>query len=98
ADYYAQQQSLVSAQAQRFARALGSVNLAAGPSDVRDLVAPDVRQERIDLVEVYRLTTGADGRPQVTPVVDVASPSLPREYSRASDDRLGRHTHPRAVG
>jgi two-component system nitrogen regulation sensor histidine kinase NtrY len=91
-DYYAQQQTLVSAQAQRFARALGSVNLAAGPSDVRDLVAPDVRQERIDLVEVYRLTTGADGRPQVTPVVDVASPSLPREYSRASADRLAERT------
>ena len=63
-DYYAQQQSLVSAQAQRFARTLGTVNLAASPSDVRDLVAPDVLQERIDLVEVYRLTTG-DGRPQV---------------------------------
>jgi two-component system nitrogen regulation sensor histidine kinase NtrY len=91
-DYYAQQQTLVSAQAQRFARALGSVNLAANPSDVRDLVAPDVRQERIDLVEVYRLTAGADGRPQVTPVVDVASPSLPREYSRASADRLAERT------
>src|SRR5678816_56826 len=90
-DYYAQQQSLVSAQAQRFARSLGSVNLAASPSDVRDLVAPDVLQERIDLVEVYRLTT-VDGRPQVTPVVDVASPSLPREYSRASADRLAERT------
>jgi two-component system, NtrC family, nitrogen regulation sensor histidine kinase NtrY len=91
-DYYAQQQTLVSAQAQRFARALGSVNLAASPSDVGELVAPDVRQERIDLVEVYRLTTGPDGREQVTPVVDVASPSLPREYSRASADRLAERT------
>jgi two-component system, NtrC family, nitrogen regulation sensor histidine kinase NtrY len=91
-DYYAQQQTLVSAQAQRFARALGSVNLAASPSDVGELVAPDVRQERIDLVEVYRLTTGLDGRAQVTPVVDVASPSLPREYSRASADRLAERT------
>jgi two-component system, NtrC family, nitrogen regulation sensor histidine kinase NtrY len=90
-DYYAQQQSLVSAQAQRFARSLGSVNLAASPSDVRDLVAPDVLQERIDLVEVYRLTT-VEGRQQVTPVVDVASPSLPREYSRASADRLAERT------
>jgi two-component system nitrogen regulation sensor histidine kinase NtrY len=91
-DYYAQQQALVSAQAQRFARVLGAVNLAASPSDVRDLVAPDVRQERIDLVEVYRLTTGADGQSEVTPVVDVASPSLPREYSRASADRLAERT------
>jgi two-component system nitrogen regulation sensor histidine kinase NtrY len=91
-DYYAQQQTLVSAQAQRFARVLGGVNVAASPSVVRDLVAPDVRQERIDLVEVYRVTTGADGRSQVTPVVDVASPSLPREYSRASADRLAERT------
>jgi two-component system, NtrC family, nitrogen regulation sensor histidine kinase NtrY len=90
-DYYAQQQSLVSAQAQRFARALGAGNLAASPSDVRSLVAPDVLQERIDLVEVYRVTVGADGR-QVTHLVDVASPALPREYSRASADRLAERT------
>ncbi len=91
-DYYAQQQTLVSEQARRLARALGAVNMATSPSDVRDLVAPDVRQERIDLVEVYRLTTGPEGRAQVTPVVDVASPSLPREYSRASADRLAERT------
>src|SRR5688572_19420706 len=36
-DYYAQQQTLVSAQAQRFARALGAGNLTASASDVRDL-------------------------------------------------------------
>jgi two-component system, NtrC family, nitrogen regulation sensor histidine kinase NtrY len=90
-DYYAQQQSLVSTQAQRFARALGAGNLAASPSDVRSLVAPDVLQERIDLVEVYRVTVGADGR-QVTHLVDVASPALPREYSRASADRLAERT------
>jgi two-component system nitrogen regulation sensor histidine kinase NtrY len=91
-DYYAQQQALVSAQAQRFARVLGAVNLAASPADVRDLVAPDVRQERIDLVEVYRLSTGPDGQSRVTPVVDVASPSLPRGYSRASADHLAERT------
>ena len=50
-DYYAQQQRLVSAQAQRFARSLRFVDLeAANSSGVRDLVAPDVLQERIDLV------------------------------------------------
>jgi two-component system nitrogen regulation sensor histidine kinase NtrY len=91
-DYYAQQQGLVSAQAQRLARALGPLNLAANPSEVRGLIAPEVLQERIDLVEVYRLTNDADGRPSVTPVVDVASPSLPREYSRTSTDRLAERT------
>jgi two-component system nitrogen regulation sensor histidine kinase NtrY len=89
ADYYAQQRRLVSAQAQRLARGLSAVDLAsAGPSDVRDLVAPDVVQERIDLVEVYRVGRGSDGQIRVKPVVDVASPSMPREYSRASADRL----------
>jgi two-component system nitrogen regulation sensor histidine kinase NtrY len=88
ADYYAQQQRLVSAQAQRFARALSNIDLAASnPSTVRDLVQPDVLQERVDLVEVYRVSASADAR-AVVPVVDVAAPSIPRQYSRASADRL----------
>jgi two-component system nitrogen regulation sensor histidine kinase NtrY len=87
-DYYAQQQRLVSAQAQRFARALSYVDLAAANSSaVRDLVAPDVRQDRVDLVEVYRVSA-----PSVVPVLDVAAPSIPREYSRASADRLAERT------
>jgi len=88
-DYYAQQQRLVSAQAQRFARALRYVDLAAAnTSGVRDLVAPDVLQERVDLVEVYRVSTPSEARPPVVPVLDVAAPSIPRAYSRASADRL----------
>jgi two-component system nitrogen regulation sensor histidine kinase NtrY len=88
-DYYAQQRRLVSAQAQRLARALSSVDLGeANPSAVRDLVQPDVLQERVDLVEVYRVSAPAEDRPPVVPVVDVAAPSIPRQYSRASADRL----------
>ncbi len=88
-DYYAQQQRLVSAQAQRFARALSAVDLAAArPSSVRDLVAPDVLQERVDLVEVYRVSAPSEARPPVVPVLDVAAPSIPRQYSRALADRL----------
>jgi two-component system, NtrC family, nitrogen regulation sensor histidine kinase NtrY len=87
-DYYAQQQRLVSAQAQRLARSLSGVDLAANSSWVRDLVAPDVLQERIDLVEVYRVSTSSEARPPLVPVLDVAAPSIPREYSRASADRL----------
>ena len=92
-DYYQEQQDLVSAQAQRLAKALGGLDLATvSPAVVRDLVAPDVLQERIDLVEVYRSSAGANGVLQVSPVVDVAAPSLPREYSRASADRLAERT------
>jgi two-component system nitrogen regulation sensor histidine kinase NtrY len=92
-DYYAQQQRLVSAQAQRFARALSGVDLAAAkPSVVRDLVAPDVLQERVDLVEVYRVSAPSEARPPVVPVLDVAAPSIPRQYSRALADRLAERT------
>lgn len=92
-DYYQERQRLVSAQAQRLARALSAVNLTlAPPSAVRDLVAPDVLQERIGLVEVYRVDAGTGAIPTVVPVVDVATPNLPREYSRASADRLAERT------
>ncbi len=88
-DYYAQQQRLVSAQAQRFARSLSGVELAAGnTAGLRDVVAPDVLQERIDLVEVYRVSAKAEAQPPVVSVLDVAAPSIPREYSRAFADRL----------
>ena len=88
-DYYAQQQRLVSSQAQRFARSLRGVDLeAANSSAIRDLVAPDVLQERVDLVEVYRVSTSPEPRAPLIPVLDVAAPSIPREYSRASADRL----------
>jgi two-component system nitrogen regulation sensor histidine kinase NtrY len=88
-DYYAQQQRLVSAQAQRFARTLSGVELAAAnTSGLRDVVASDVLQERVDLVEVYRVRARTEAQPLVVPVLDVAAPSIPREYSRASADRL----------
>ena len=88
-DYYAQQQRLVSAQAQRFGRALSGVELtASNTSGLRDVVAPDVLQERVDLVEVYRVSARAEGQAPVVPVLDVAAPSIPRGYSRAAADRL----------
>ena len=88
-DYYAQQQRLVSAQAQRLARALNGVDLAAeNSSAVRNVVAPDVLQERVDLVEVYRVGAPSESKAPVVPVLDVAAPSIPRQYSRASADRL----------
>jgi two-component system nitrogen regulation sensor histidine kinase NtrY len=93
ADYYAQQQQLVSTQAQRLARSLGAIGLpGAEPADIRALVAPDVVQERLDLVEVYRFGTGADSQRRVMPLVDVRSPKMPPDYSRASADRLAART------
>ena len=95
-DYYQDQQRIVSSQAERFARALSGVDFTStDPGRVRDVVAPDVVQERIDLVEVYRVGPAVAGQPQVSPLVDVAAPSLPREYSRATANRLAEQT---AVG
>src|SRR5688572_14879235 len=94
-DYYEDRERLVASQAQRLARTLSSVDLAgADPAAIRDLVEPDVLQERIDLVEVYRVGSGSGDATQVVPVVDVAAPApaLPREYSRATADRLAEQT------
>jgi two-component system, NtrC family, nitrogen regulation sensor histidine kinase NtrY len=89
ADYYADRQKRVAEHAQRLARQLGSVNLGhADPASVRAVIAPEVRLERLHLVEVYRLDVSTGGPPRATPVIDVASTSLPTGYSRASADRL----------
>lgn len=88
-DYYQERQRLVSAHAQRLARALAASDL--GPttaSVVRDLVMPDLAQARLGLVEVYRVENRASAARQVIPIVDAATPDLPRSYSRAAANRL----------
>ncbi len=88
-DYYHERQQLVTDQANRMARTLAAVDLTAtdvGP--IRDRLAPDVTQQRVQMVEVYRVGTRPGARPGPEPVVDVAAPTLPPEYSRAAADRL----------
>jgi two-component system nitrogen regulation sensor histidine kinase NtrY len=94
-DYYHERQLLVSDHAGRMARSLSAVDLAK--SDVRplrDLLAPDVTLQRVQMVEVYRVVRpGSPGAmsgslPGLEPVLDVAAPSLPPGYSRAAADRL----------
>src|SRR6185436_11378173 len=47
-DYYQERQRLVSAQAQRLARAVGGIDLASTPANsVRAIIEPDVQQGRI---------------------------------------------------
>ena len=92
-DYYEERQRLVSLQAQRFARALRTTDLgAADPAAVREIVAPDVVQERVDLVEVYGVADGAGDHPGVVSIVDVAGQTLPGTYSRSEADRLAERT------
>jgi two-component system nitrogen regulation sensor histidine kinase NtrY len=88
-DYYHEQQMLASDQASRLARVLASVDLTnADVRPIRDLLAPDVTLQRIQMVEVYRVVPAAGSLPSLEPVVDVAAPSLPPGHSRAAVDRL----------
>ena len=91
-DYYQEQQRLVAAQAARAARALAGVELtAADAAAIREIVAPDVNQQRVDLVEVYRVT-GRGASARVTPLAQIAGPAAPRNYDPAAADRLAART------
>jgi two-component system, NtrC family, nitrogen regulation sensor histidine kinase NtrY len=88
-DYYGERQMLVTDHAERIARALTTVDLAnQDVRPLRDLLAPDVTLQRVQLVEVYRVVASAGAQPRVEPIVDVAAPALPPGYSRAAADRL----------
>ncbi|MBI2829247.1 MAG: HAMP domain-containing protein [Acidobacteria bacterium] len=89
-DYYQERQRLVSAQAQRLARALGAIDLSSAPAaTVREMMKPDGLQERVGLVEVYRVEpTDASEASLLIPVVDVGAATLPRTVARPLGDRL----------
>jgi two-component system nitrogen regulation sensor histidine kinase NtrY len=88
-DYYHEQQMVASDHANRFARTLASVDLAnADVRPIRDLLAPEVTLQRVQMVEVYRAVPSAGSLPSIEPVVDVAAPALPPGHSRAAVDRL----------
>lgn len=87
-DYYHERQRSVSDEASRLADVLSQADMGSpdvGP--IRDLVSPDVNEQRIGMVQVYR-TVRAGCQVDVVPVVDVASPVIPQGWGRASVDRL----------
>jgi two-component system, NtrC family, nitrogen regulation sensor histidine kinase NtrY len=90
ANYYSERQRVVVDTARRLARALGGLPFPDPDAGaVRDVVAPEVAQQRAGMVEVYRVAPGAGPRPEVASVVDVVLPSTDlRTYNRASADRL----------
>src|SRR6266403_640101 len=88
-DYYHEQQMVASDHANRFARTLGSVDLGnADVRPIRDLLAPEVTLQRVQMDEVYRVVPSTGSLPSIEPVVDVAAPALPPGHSRAVVDRL----------
>jgi two-component system nitrogen regulation sensor histidine kinase NtrY len=86
-DYYRERQRVVASVSQRLARRLSSVDLADALT-AREIVAPDVAQERIDVVAIYRV--GARGQIELPPLVEVAARVVPRDYPRAGVEQLAR--------
>jgi len=82
-DYYGERQRVVSDEAARMALALSRVDLSDVEA-VRAVVSPDVTGRRVALVQVYRVANGS----AATPVLDVASPSVPAGSARSGGDRL----------
>ena len=89
-DYYQERQRLVSAEAERLASALGELDLSSATvTAVRDIVEPGVLQERLGLVEVYRVELAGDAsEPLFVPIVEVGMATLPRIASSASSEQL----------
>jgi two-component system nitrogen regulation sensor histidine kinase NtrY len=88
-DYYHERQVQVSEHATRIARQLASVDLAsADVRAIRDRLAPEVTLQRVQMVEVYRVAASTGSLPRLEPVLDVAAPTLPPDYTRAAADRL----------
>ena len=87
-DYYRERQGTVSAAASRLARRLSSVPVDGDPTVVRDLVAPEVAQERIDLVEVYRVVDSSSS--DVQAIADLAARGVPPILARTGAERLAR--------
>jgi two-component system nitrogen regulation sensor histidine kinase NtrY len=88
-DYYHDRQRQVSDETARLARSLAAADLATlDLGVVRDAVAGSVTDQRLTLVEVYRLAPGADGLPQPVPVVDVASAAAGPVKARDTSERL----------
>jgi two-component system nitrogen regulation sensor histidine kinase NtrY len=86
-DYYRERQLLVADHAKRIANAVGDIDLAKSDvQSLRELLTAEITSQRVRRVAIYRVQP--DGSSSVTPVVDVAAPTLPAKFDRASVDRL----------
>ena len=88
-DYYQERERLVLGHSERIARAISGDRLAGGDVEaVRAVITPEITQQRLGLVEVYRIVRKPGSRPAAVPVVAVESSSMPRGHLRAFADRL----------
>ena len=88
-DYYRERQQSVADQASRIAGLLSAADLhSSDMRAVRAHLTREVNERRVAIVQVYRAVRGPDGQLEVLPLVDVAAPSMPQGWPRASADRL----------
>ena len=88
-DYYQERERQVADQATRLARSLSRLDLASAQvGSVQTVVTPEVAGQRISMVQVYRAVRAPNRPIDVVSLVDVASPSMPQGWARASADRL----------
>ena len=88
-DYYQERQRMVLSQAERLADALARAGFQSRTdAEIHAIVAPVVVDERVGLIEVYRVASPPAGAPAVTRVAQVGASTFPREYSAESADRF----------
>jgi two-component system nitrogen regulation sensor histidine kinase NtrY len=88
-DYYEERQRLVMELASRLARSLSTVDLSTAElTRVQRIVTPEVTGQRVVMVQVYRAVREPNQPVGVVSVVDIASPSMPQNWARASADPL----------
>src|SRR5262245_19151074 len=88
-DYYRDREASVASHAARIARGIPVAAIESGDLDaVRRAIDPEVVQGRVGLVEVYRARARSGQGLDVTPLVAVEAPGLPRGRLQASADRL----------
>src|SRR5688572_18441750 len=86
-DYYQERERQVADQATRLARSLSRLDLASAQvGSVQTVVTPEVAGQRISMVQVYRAIRVPNQPIDVVSLVDVASPSMPQGWARASAD------------
>ncbi|HEX6216858.1 MAG TPA: HAMP domain-containing protein, partial [Vicinamibacterales bacterium] len=85
ADFYQERQQLLADEASQLAKALAAADLSSPQvTTVQGMVTPAVTDQRVSMVQVYRVVRAPNQPPEVVSVVDVASPSMPQGWARGS--------------